>query len=184
VTEAGEIGRLPNANGLGLNDAGELLAVGMDGRLMQLVPGAPIPAPVAWAMSGSPVEGEPALDETSLRAVAGRAEPVERGRLIFASRGCPACHGARGEGALGPNLRDDHWLHGSRMTDIVRTIARGNPQAGMPAWAEVLSAAELHAVGAFVASLGGGSPMPGKAPQGKRDPISYPVYGRGAERRR
>jgi cytochrome c oxidase cbb3-type subunit 3 len=68
---------------------------------------------------------------------------------------CAACHGAdaRGNIALGaPNLTDKIWLHGAGEEAIAEQIARGR-QNQMPAHKEVLSAAKIHLLTAYVHSL-------------------------------
>ena len=83
------------------------------------------------------------------------------GKGLFAQT-CAACHGADATGnpALGaPNLTDRIWLHGSSESAIVETITRGRnatAQAGtlaMPAFKDVLSAARIHLVAAYVWGL-------------------------------
>ena len=59
---------------------------------------------------------------------------AELGRALF-SNGAP-CHGADGKGSLrlgAPNLTDDTWLYGDRITDIAETIRHGR-NGEMPAW--------------------------------------------------
>ncbi len=77
-----------------------------------------------------------------------------RGKEKFAQV-CVACHGADGKGnqALGaPNLTDGIWLHGSGEAAIVEQIAKGR-QSLMPAHKELLSAAKIHLLTAYVYSL-------------------------------
>jgi mono/diheme cytochrome c family protein len=172
VTEDGPIGKLPNPNSFGRDDHGELFALALDGRVFRLTAGPPIPAP---PFSEKPdTSDEPAVSEDALRALARNARTVARGAELF-QRGCQACHGLRGEGGIGPNLTDDAWLRGSNLVEIHRSVSRGNPQAGMPPWAEIYGPAELQALTVFVASLSLGDPLPGKPPQGKPASITYDV---------
>jgi cytochrome c oxidase cbb3-type subunit III len=89
---------------------------------------------------------------------------VERGRAIFASN-CVACHGARGEGVVGPNLTDAYWIHGGSAMEVHAVISKGVLDKGMLAWGNVLGAAKVRDVTAFVVSLAGTN-VSGKEPQG------------------
>ena len=85
-----------------------------------------------------------------------------QGRVAFADN-CAPCHGAGGGGAKGyPNLNDDDWLWGGKLTDIEKTIRFGarsgndkGHQGNMPPFAGVLKPNEIPAVADFVRSLSG-----------------------------
>jgi cytochrome c oxidase cbb3-type subunit III len=84
-----------------------------------------------------------------------------RGEPTFKST-CAACHGAEGKGnpALGaPNLTDRIWLHGAGEAAIIEQVAKGR-QNQMPAHQDVLSAAKIHLLTAYVYSLSQGSATP------------------------
>jgi glucose/arabinose dehydrogenase/cytochrome c553 len=174
VVASGEMGRVANPNAFGLGDDGELYALSMDGRVHKMVPAAG-----PQVIAKRPVARR---SESALLSIARSRAAVARGGRLYA-RGCNVCHGPAGEGAIGPNLRDDHWLHGSRMTDIVTSIETGNVQAGMPPWHEIYAARDIEALAAFVANLAlpaavagegpQGKEPQGKEPQGKFDPIRY-----------
>jgi len=85
---------------------------------------------------------------------------------VFAAR-CVQCHGAQGQGNIGPNLTDDYWLHGGRLTDIYTTVMEGVPAKGMLAWKKQLPLGDILAVSAYVGSLRGTAPPDPKPPQGK-----------------
>jgi cytochrome c oxidase cbb3-type subunit 3 len=86
---------------------------------------------------------------------------------------CKSCHGAKGEGLVGPNLTDGYWLHGAAPKDIYITVARGvqNPRpTAMAPWLPVLGGDKLSHVVAYVNSLKG-SNVPGpRGPEGKPVP--------------
>lgn len=90
------------------------------------------------------------------------------GKRIFAAN-CIACHGAVGQGGIGPNLTDDYWIHGGKPSQIAKTIATGVPEKGMPTWKGVLSPADIRHAAAFVVSIRGSKPADGKAPQGVKE---------------
>ena len=87
-----------------------------------------------------------------------------QGRVAFADN-CAPCHGAGGGGAKGyPNLNDDEWLWGGKLSDIEQTIrfgARAGDNKGragsMPAFGrdKILKPNEISAVADFVRSLSG-----------------------------
>lgn len=109
-------------------------------------------------------------------ALAAQAEPVEvpvtgpeaiaAGKSVY-MKFCSACHGAQGEGGIGPNFADQYWIHGGSMADIITTIEEGVPTKGMIAWKNQLSGAEIQQVAAFIYDLEGTDPAGQKAPQGE-----------------
>lgn len=91
---------------------------------------------------------------------------LRNGQEVYASK-CLACHGDQGQGIVGPNLTDDHWLHGGgTLADVAQVVANGVLDKGMPPWASVLTPDELHNVVAYVHSLHGTNPVVAKEPQG------------------
>jgi cytochrome c oxidase cbb3-type subunit 3 len=106
------------------------------------------------------------LTEPELRAFLKEPTRLKNGQGIFQTR-CASCHGAEGQGGIGPNLTDEYWIHGGKMTDILQVVTKGVLDKGMPPWGGVLSQDELHSVVAFVKSLKGTHPPNPKAPQGE-----------------
>jgi cytochrome c oxidase cbb3-type subunit 3 len=106
-----------------------------------------------------------AVTEEVLAVLQRNPPAMAKAREIFVQR-CAACHGDRGQGIIGPNLTDDYWLHGEKLTEIHRTIREGVPDKGMVPWKEQLQPAELSAVAAFVGTLRGSNPPNAKPPQG------------------
>jgi cytochrome c oxidase cbb3-type subunit III len=88
-------------------------------------------------------------------------------RTVFVAR-CIQCHADRGQGNIGPNLTDDHWLYGAgSLMELHEIVANGRPQKGMPAWARLLRPLELAQVVAYVGTLRNTN-VPGRPPQGTR----------------
>jgi cytochrome c oxidase cbb3-type subunit 3 len=56
----------------------------------------------------------------------------ERGEATFKAN-CAACHGAGGEGAIGPSFRDAAWLYGGTPEAVVHTVTEGTAK-GMPSF--------------------------------------------------
>ena len=122
--------------------------------------------------SPPPAPPAPLPDEATLERLAHDPRAIARGRTLWLA--CAGCHGTAGQGAQGPNVRDDYWLHGSSMRAILTSIRDGYPAAGMPSWgAAGLPDADQQALAAYVASLHGSEDGSGKPPQGFKEPIRY-----------
>ncbi len=113
-----------------------------------------------------------ATSENALRTMALDPVMIANGRALFLGN-CTLCHGTAGQGITGPNLRDDHWLKGSDMTNISESIANGNPDKGMLAWKAKLKPNDFHALAAFIASLQGSEDGRGKPPEGVAQPMTW-----------
>jgi cytochrome c oxidase cbb3-type subunit 3 len=106
------------------------------------------------------------LSSASLTEIAGSPQLLDfaraQGRVAFADN-CAPCHGAGGGGTKGyPNLNDDDWLWGGKITEIEQTIRFGARsghdkarQGNMPGFAGVLKPEEISAVADFARSLSG-----------------------------
>jgi len=81
---------------------------------------------------------------------------------------CAACHGAKGEGMIGPNLTDKYWLHSKGDGEgILIAIKEGFPEKGMPPWKDVVEKSKHSPLAAYVMNLQGTNPANPKAPQGE-----------------
>lgn len=109
---------------------------------------------------------ELASREEMLKMVVDPAK-IAAGKTIYDTR-CMACHATDGGGLVGPNLTDDHWLHGGQPDEIARVIYDGVPEKGMIAWKSQLSVDEIYAATAYVWSLHGTTPAKPKEPQGDK----------------
>lgn len=99
------------------------------------------------------------------------------GAAVFRNN-CAPCHGAGAAGVVGhyPNLLDDDWLWGGTVADIQQTVTHGiryeaDPDtrvSQMPAFAEVLTPAQIDDVVGFVLSLNGHSGDPAQIEAGKQ----------------
>lgn len=106
----------------------------------------------------------PITEETLSEAMHSEAT-ISAGAEIF-SKECTMCHGASGEGKIGPNLTDGHWLHGEgRLMDIHQVVKNG-VTGQMPAWEKKLGPGGMRKVVAYVGTLRNTN-KPGKEPQGK-----------------
>ena len=109
--------------------------------------------PLAAAV-GSPAEVRNLAQYVlSLSGSATDPAAAEKGKEKFAL--CAACHGAGGEGstAVGaPRLNDKIWLYGGGLDNVVAAINNGH-EGVMPAHKDLLGAAKVHLLAAYVWSL-------------------------------
>jgi cytochrome c oxidase cbb3-type subunit 3 len=110
---------------------------------------------------------QPATDEMLL-AMAQDPAAVSAGRGVYAAN-CIACHLPTGGGSIGPNLTDAHWIHGSRPTDLLRTVTNGVLEKGMVQWGPLLGPIRCRQVVAYLLTLKNTNVAGGKAPEGKPD---------------
>ena len=91
---------------------------------------------------------------------------VAEGKQIF-QENCVSCHANLGQGLVGPNLTDDFWISGSTGPDLVKVVAKGVADKGMPAWENILGATKINKVVSFIYSIQGTRPAGAKEAQGK-----------------
>ncbi len=123
----------------------------------------------AWATSGSKGEPEsalPAVTAALLMTMSTDPVAVGEGKSLFVTA-CASCHGAKGQGLVGPNLTDAAWLHGSSALDVHASVSKGYPDKGMAPFEKLLGPARVRWVTAYVLSLQGmnvrGRPAEGQA---------------------
>jgi len=124
-----------------------------------------------WAMDMRAAREEAAkrdlgtLSEESLAKLTQNPAMMTDAQGAFSKR-CVQCHGANGEGVIGPNLTDDYWLHGkASLMDIYSVVNDGVPAKGMPAWGKQLSTVEVAKLAAYVGTIRG-KHVAGKPPEG------------------
>lgn len=122
-------------------------------------------ASVAAHAARAPKEGAPLTDSTIAAFV---VDPALRasGKETYAQY-CASCHAPDGGGLIGPNLADDHSIHGPSPAQIYHVVNEGVLAKGMPPWGKTLKPEQLRAVVAYVTSLRGTTPANPKAPQGE-----------------
>lgn len=101
------------------------------------------------------------------------------GKSIYMAN-CLACHGANGEGGIGPNLTDRFWLHGGEIKDIFRTVKYGVPDKGMVPWEQTLTPGQIAEVSNYIVSLRDTKPANAKEAQGS-EVVAYEAEGVTAE---
>lgn len=76
---------------------------------------------------------------------------VDSGKAIYQTN-CAPCHLPDLAGAIGPNLKDNIWIHGKEPLTIVRIITEGVQAKGMPTWGQSLGRQRIADVTAFILS--------------------------------
>ncbi len=98
---------------------------------------------------------------TSTRADAALGAP------IFL-KNCSTCHGAQGEGVVGPALRNSQYIQTAGDQAVFQTIAEGRPGTKMPAWLQVdggpLDETQITDVIAYLHALQNVAPLPTAVP--------------------
>ncbi len=108
----------------------------------------------------------PAADRLStILALTADTSALAKGKAVYDSK-CLACHGPQAQGLVGPNLTDNHWIHGGTISNTLKTIEEGVLDKGMLAWKGIMPADEINAVAAFIYTLRGTNPPNPKDPQG------------------
>lgn len=102
------------------------------------------------------------IDESSVLFDAAMAPA---GKAIFAAN-CVACHGANGEGGIGPNLTDRFWIHGGEIKDVFKTVKYGVPEKGMVPWEQTLTPGQIAEVSSYILTLRDTKPANAKASEG------------------
>lgn len=102
-----------------------------------------------WAVSQAPRVPEaplPPLSNALLLTMGNDPLAVAEGNKLFLVS-CVACHGAQGQGVVGPNLTDSAWLHGSSALQIHTSISKGFPDKGMVPFERPVSVSSAHLPG-------------------------------------
>src|SRR5581483_1064346 len=92
------------------------------------------------------------LDDAQMWLMSRDPAVVAAGQSTFSST-CASCHNTDASGKIGPNLRDEVWIHGGSPHEIVSTITTGVAVKGMPTWGPVLGKKKINEVAAFILSL-------------------------------
>ena len=121
------------------------------------------------------------LAKTPIKKIAGNPEllrfALAGGKAAFGDN-CAPCHGRGAQGGVGyPNLNDDDWLWGGKITDILQTITHGirapndddtrlndMPKFGLD---KMLDKKQINDVAEYVLSLSGKSQDKAAATRGK-----------------
>ena len=91
------------------------------------------------------------LDDAALWTMSLKEKDVEAGRQVYSTM-CASCHGLSLEGAIGVNLVDGEWIHGSNPLAIRSIVSNGFMEKGMPPWLPVIGDKKVNQVTAFILS--------------------------------
>jgi cytochrome c oxidase cbb3-type subunit 3 len=105
------------------------------------------------------------IDEKTVKLLTA-ADDIAGGQKLFTAN-CTACHGAAGQGMVGPNLTDDYWLHGGQVNQVFSTIKYGVPEKGMKSWKDDFSPKQIAQLASFIKTLHGSNPPGAKEAQGE-----------------
>ena len=117
------------------------------------------------AARAAALEGGELVSDEMLEDLAGDELAVRAGANLF-EQNCAKCHGARGQGDVGPNLTDPFWIAGGAPVDIYTTIVEGRNAQGMPPWGS-LGRGACKQLTAYLLTIRD-QDLPGKPPQGAR----------------
>lgn len=106
------------------------------------------------------------VNENNVTAITD-ADALAEAQKVFMGN-CLACHGAQGQGGIGPNLTDEYWLHGGSVKDVFKTIKYGVPEKGMIAWSDQLTPSTMQKVASYIMTLQGTNPPNAKERQGEK----------------
>ena len=113
------------------------------------------------------IKANPELFNTENLEVFTDADNLAKGKALFASKTCTACHLVDLGGSIGPNLTDENWVLGGDMSNIFNTISKGGrPGKGMIAFESSVSLLERQQLASYIISMQGTSPANPKAPEG------------------
>jgi cytochrome c oxidase cbb3-type subunit 3 len=88
--------------------------------------------------------------DSAAPAVAETPAAVSGGQELYAKH-CASCHGAKGEGAFGPDLSGE-YKYGKTNQAVVESIAAGRP-GNMPGFEDKLTVDEIKALTDFILGL-------------------------------
>ncbi len=100
------------------------------------------------------------VDENTVTVLTSGTD-LAAGASLFASN-CVACHLAKGQGEIGPNLTDKSWIYGFDIKDVFKTVKYGTAN-GMPEHSSKFNPVQIQQVASYVLSL---PETTGKAAQG------------------
>ena len=101
------------------------------------------------------------VDESSVTALTSGSD-LAAGANLFATN-CVACHLAKGQGEIGPNLTDKTWIYGYDIKAVFKTVKYGTAN-GMPEHSSKFNPVQIQQVASYILTL---PETPGKAPQGE-----------------
>lgn len=112
-------------------------------------------------------EANPELFDDSNIVALTDAESIAKGKELFTTKTCTACHLADLGGSIGPNLTDNKWILGGGVKNIFNTLTNGGrPGKGMIAWENTITREERIQLSSYIISMQGTTPAAPKAAEG------------------
>jgi len=100
-------------------------------------------------------------------------ENLSKGKELFTTKTCFACHLADLGGSIGPNLTDNTWILGGDVKSLFNVITNGGrPGKGMISWESTITREERIQLASYIISMQGITPANPKAAEGG---IIFPV---------
>jgi len=134
---------------------------------------APAGAEADMSTAVGPVPGNPASVAARMNPYANDPVALQDGQRLFNWYNCSGCHGGHAGGGMGPSLRDETWIYGSRDDQIFDTIAQGRSN-GMPSWGTKIPESQIWQIVVYVKSLG--TPREPDAPTVPADEVVGPDF--------
>ncbi len=133
-----------------LNDAVRLAAFDDDWYRETIAMGRPSRGMPTWGTVLSPGQIDDLVALISLWRAGGSVSAEEPEGEEFYAALCSACHGASGEGGIGPALVDNEFVAGQNEAGLTNIIRAGRPGTAMPAFEARLNDREVAAIVAFL----------------------------------
>jgi cytochrome c oxidase cbb3-type subunit 3 len=112
-------------------------------------------------------EANPQLFDDSNIVALTDAENIAKGKELFTSKTCTACHLADLGGSIGPNLTDNKWILGGDVKSLYNTISKGGrPGKGMIPWESTINRDERIQLASYIISMQGTEPATPKPAEG------------------
>jgi cytochrome c oxidase cbb3-type subunit 3 len=99
-----------------------------------------------------PIPGNPQPAHYLTNPLGSDPVALQDGRRLFDWYNCSGCHGGHAGGGMGPSLRDEVWIYGSRDDQIYDAIAQGRAN-GMPAWGSKIPQEQIWELVAYIKSM-------------------------------
>ena len=104
------------------------------------------------------------FDENNILLLTSK-EDLDAGASIYQTKNCDMCHGVTN---IGPNLTDNHWVHGNKPEEVFKVIKYGVTEKGMLAYKGQLSDKQIQQLMSFILIANkGAETLNTKGPEGK-----------------
>ena len=130
--------------------------------------GSPNPQPAGPTPIPTLAPAEQVTLVPALQTFAGASGPNAAAGAALFEMHCTLCHGAEGQGVIGPALRNSQYIQTAQSQSIYSTVALGRPAKGMPAWLVAnggpLADTEITSIIDYLSTLQGVSALPTSTP--------------------